>query len=115
TNATGNYNITHLVPDNYSVRVEAQGFKASEQKSVAVLVDAASRLDLQLQLGAVSEAVEVTGEAPQLKTDRSDVSTSFTEQQVTALPIYNRNFTTFQLLSPGNQRMNGWNHAASEN
>src|SRR5919204_6729049 len=42
TNATGNYSVTHLVPDNYSIRVEAQGFKASEQKSVAVLVDAAS-------------------------------------------------------------------------
>ena len=115
TNADGNYSATHLIPDIYTVRVEAPGFKVSQQKDVVVSVDSNVHVDLQFQVGGTSETVEVTGEAPQLKTDRADVSTTFTERQVEDLPIYNRNFTTLQLLSPGNQRMNGWNHAASEN
>src|SRR5437660_5639679 len=48
TNATGNYSVTHLIPDNYSVRVEAPGFKAAEQQRVRVSVDTSSRVDLAL-------------------------------------------------------------------
>jgi hypothetical protein len=115
TNESGNYSVTHLVPDSYTVRIEAQGFKGTEAKDVAVSVDTSSRVDLQVQLGSASESVEVTSELPQLKTDRADVATTFDTKQIEDLPIYNRNFTTFQLLSPGTQRLNGWNHAASEN
>ncbi|MBI3477448.1 MAG: TonB-dependent receptor [Acidobacteria bacterium] len=57
----------------------------------------------------------MTGEAPQLKTDRADVATTFNEKAVTELPILNRNFTSFELLSPGTQRLTGWSHAATEN
>src|SRR5690242_21758552 len=39
TNATGNYTATHLIPDNYSVKVEAAGFKAAEQKPIVVMAD----------------------------------------------------------------------------
>ena len=63
TNESGNYSITHLVPDVYSVKVEAQGFKSSEQKDVTVSADVGARVDLALQLGAASESVEVTAEA----------------------------------------------------
>ena len=115
TNADGNYSVTHLIPDTYNVRVEAPGFKAFETKNIPVSVDAAARVDGQFQVGGTTETVEVTSAAPQLTTDRADVATTFSDRQVEDLPIYNRNFTTFQLLSPGNQRMNGWNHAASEN
>src|SRR5690348_8878235 len=58
--------------------------------------------------------IEVTGEVPQLQTEKADVATVFEARTVEDLPIYNRNFTTLQLLSPGAQRLN-WGHAASEN
>jgi hypothetical protein len=115
TNADGNYSVGHLIPDVYNVRGEASGFKSFEAKGITVTVDTSTRVDGQFQVGGASETVEVTSEAPQLKTDRADVSTTFDSKQVEDLPIFNRNFTTFQLLSPGTQRMNGWNHAASEN
>ena len=115
TNADGNYNVTHLLAGTYDVKAEGSGFKTFEAKGIVVSVDSAARVDGQFQVGGSSETVEVTAEAPQLKTDRADVATTFSEAQVENLPIYNRNFTTLQLLSPGNQRMNGWNHAASEN
>jgi outer membrane receptor protein involved in Fe transport len=115
TNADGNYSVTHLAPDTYSVRVEAPGFKISEQKDVIVSADAGARVDLQFQVGGTSETVEVTAEAPQLKTDRADVAVTFNEKYVQDLPILNRNFTQLQLLSPGSQKLTGWSHAATEN
>src|SRR6266481_2096744 len=65
TNADGNYSVTHLVPDSYTIRVEAAGFKISQQKDVIVQADAGARVDLQFQVGGATETVEVTAEAPQ--------------------------------------------------
>jgi hypothetical protein len=115
TNNDGNYSVTHLIPDTYDVSVEAQGFKTASNKGVVVQADAGARVDLALSVGSTSESVEVTAEAPQLKTDRADVATTFNERYVTELPILNRNFTSFELLSPGTQRLSGWNHASTEN
>src|SRR5882757_587169 len=63
TNESGNYSVTHLIPDVYTIRVEAPGFKQSEQKDIPVSADASARVDLQFQVGGTSETVEVTGEA----------------------------------------------------
>ena len=115
TNESGNYSVTHLFPDVYTIRVESQGFKASEQKDIVVEADASARVDLQFQVGGASETVEVTAEAPELKTDRADVATTFDAKYVADMPILNRNFTTLQLMAPGSQKMVGWNHAATEN
>ena len=56
----------------------------------------------------------VTGGSPLLKTDRADVATRFDSKQLTDLPVLDRNFTKFILLTPGTQQL-GWQHAASEN
>jgi len=114
TNDSGNYTVTHLIPDSYSVKVEAQGFKTAEQKDVVVRADNGSLVDIPLQLGSTTEAIEVTGEAPQLKTDRADVAIEFDSRMVENLPILNRNFTSLELASPGTQKL-GWGHAATEN
>ena len=72
-------------------------------------------MDGQFQVGGATETVEVTSEAPQLKTDRADVATTFNDKYVQDVPILNRNFTTLQLMAPGSQKMVGWSHAATEN
>src|SRR5438309_6815556 len=115
TNESGNYAVTHLIPDTYNVRVEAPGFKAFETKNVLVQADAAVRVDGQFQVGGASETVEVTAKAPQLKTDRADVSIEFDSMYVEKLPIFNRNFTSLELASPGTQKLVGWSHAATDN
>ena len=115
TNDTGNYSVTHLIPDIYTLHVEAAGFKVIEQKGIVVNADAAARADASFQVGSTTEAVEVTAEAPQLKTDRADVATTFNDKYVEDLPILNRNFTQLQLDSPGSQKIVGWSHAATEN
>jgi hypothetical protein len=82
TNDSGNYSVTHLIPDTYNVRVEGPGFKAIETKNISVSADASVRVDGQFQVGGSQETVEVTAEAPELKTDRADVSTSFNARYV---------------------------------
>src|SRR5881409_1884384 len=114
TNDSGNYSVIHLIPDTYRVKVEASGFKAYDVPSVLVQVDTTTRVDPQLQVGEVTQSVEVTGEVPQLKTDRSDVSLDFSSDYVEKLPLVNRNFQSLLLSAPGTQQI-GWSHAATEN
>src|SRR5207248_4124481 len=90
-------------------------FKTADVPNITVLADTSARVDVPLQLGQVSESVEVTAETPQLKTDRADVSTVFDMKQVQELPILNRNFQSLLLATPGTQILSGWNHAATEN
>ena len=115
TNESGNYSVSHLIPDTYKVHVEATGFKTYDVPSVSVSADASARVDATLQIGSMTQSVEVTGEVPQLNTDRADVDISFNQTYVQELPVLNRNFTNFELLSPGTQKLVGWSHAATEN
>ena len=71
--------------------------------------------DASLQVGEVTQTVEVTGDIPQIQTDRADVAIQFSQKYVEDLPVLNRNFTSFELLSPGTQKLPGFNHAATEN
>src|SRR5271166_5126538 len=115
SNEAGNYTVTHLIPDTYSVKIEAAGFKGYDVASVSVSADEAPKVDAQMTVGDVTQSVEVTTEVPQLKTESKDVSIEFNARYVEDLPILNRNFTNFQLLSPGAQKLVGWSHAATEN
>src|SRR5882762_2023638 len=114
TNESGNYSVTHLIPDVYTVRVEGEGFKVLQFKDIIVNADSSAPVNAQFQVGSTSEQVEVTAEAPQLKTDRADVAIEFDSRMVENLPILNRNFTSLELASPGTQKL-GWGHAATEN
>ncbi len=114
TNDSGNFSVIHLIPDTYRVKVEGSGFKAYDVASVLVQVDTTVRVDAQLQVGAITQTVEVTSEVPQLKTDRADVALDFSSDYVEKLPLVNRNFQSLLLSAPGTQQI-GWSHAATEN
>ena len=115
TNASGFYEKARLLPGRYEVKAELTGFKAAVVSSVAVSVDSQTRVNLGLELGEMTETVTVNAtEGQLLKTDRADVATVFSTKEVTELPVVDRNFTKFLLLSPGTQEQS-WNHAASEN
>src|SRR5271166_5261135 len=115
TNESGNYSVTHLIPDIYHVKFESSGFKTFEQGDVPVSADGTYRVDVQFQVGSASETMEVTGEPPQLQTDKSDIALQFNSAYVSDLPNYNRNFTNLELMSPGTQKLTGWSHANTEN
>ena len=115
SNESGGYTVEHLIPDNYTVKIDAPGFKSFQTTNLRVLADTSPKVDAPLQAGGASETVNVNADAiPQLKTDRADVATTFDTKTVDDLPIQGRNFTSLQLLLPGAQQL-GWSHAASEN
>ena len=114
TNETGNYTRAQLVPGVYRIEVQATGFRTAVNSEVLVNVDAAARIDFQLTVGEVTESVEVTAEAPLMKSDRADVSTTYAGAELENLPNLGRNTQSFMLLNPGTQKLQ-WQHASSEN
>jgi Carboxypeptidase regulatory-like domain/TonB dependent receptor-like, beta-barrel len=114
TNDSGFYLKDRLLPGVYEVKAELSGFKQAVFSDISVNVDTNTALNIGLELGAISEQVTVSGFSPLLKTDRADVATTFESRQITDLPVLDRNFTKFVLLTPGTQQL-GWQHAASEN
>lgn len=114
TNEDGNYQRGQLIAGTYRVEVEGSGFRKSINQNVGVSVDVATRLDFQLQVGEVTESIEVTAEAPLLRSDRAEVNTILTTREIINLPTFNRNLQSLQLLTPGTSQV-GWQHASSEN
>ena len=114
SNESGLFVKERLLPGEYSVQAELAGFKTAVVPNVAVGVDAQTPVEFELQVGQLAEQVTVTGGSTLLTTDRADVATRFDSKQITDLPVLDRNFTKFILLTPGTQQLQ-WQHAASEN
>jgi outer membrane receptor protein involved in Fe transport len=114
TNESGFFVKDRMLPGAYEVKAELSGFKVAVVPRVQVSVDTQTPVDFRLEIGQLTETVEVTGGSPLLRTDRADVATVFDQKQLTDLPVLDRNFTKFILLTPGTQQL-GWQHAASEN
>ena len=103
TNESGNYTFPDLPPGQYSVTMEAAGFKKETRRDVALQVNSSQRVDIQLQPGNVSETIEVTGAAPTLQTDRADTGRNIDTMVVSELPVLvsNRNYQALLALVPG--------------
>ena len=96
------------------MQAELTGFKTAVVQRVEVGVDSQTPVQFMLEVGQLTDSVTVTGGATLLTTDRADVATRFDSRQLTDLPVLDRNFTKFLLLTPGTQQLQ-WQHAASEN
>jgi hypothetical protein len=114
TNASGIYTKGQLIPDPYTVTIEAPGFSKTVSNELTVSVDQTTQFNATLQVGSVQQQVEVTAAAPLLQTTNADVSQTFTAQQVEQLPAIGRNLQSFELLNPGTAKL-GWQHASDEN
>jgi hypothetical protein len=113
SSSIGEYSVQHLIPDDYDVTVTAAGFKGTDTKGIRVSADTSAKVDFSLQVGSTSEIVTVTGEIPQLKTDRADVGAVLDQKTVSDLPNIGRNFASLELLLPGTQVM-GWSQNNAE-
>jgi hypothetical protein len=114
SNSSGNYTKGQLIPGTYKVTIQSPGFQKVISNDIQVAVDQAARFDAKLQVGDVSQQVEVTAAAPLLQTDRADVAQTFTAGQINQLPNIGRNLQAFELLNPGVVKL-PWQHAADEN
>jgi len=114
SDASGNYAKGQLIPDPYTVAIEAPGFQKVVSNALEVRVDEAARFDVSLKVGEAKEVVEVTAAAPLLQTDRADVAQTFDTKQISELPNIGRNTQSMELLNPGTAKL-GWQHASDEN
>ncbi len=114
TDAQGTYTKGQLIPDTYSVSIEAPGFQKVISNGLEVRVDESVRFDATMKVGDVSTSVEVTAAAPLLQTDRADVAQTFSAQQINDIPNLGRNAQSLELLNPGTAKL-GWQHASDEN
>ncbi|MFN7933968.1 MAG: TonB-dependent receptor [Bryobacteraceae bacterium] len=87
TTDSGEYNILNLPPGAYRVVVSAQGFKQFVRPNVVLATSGTIRADAQLQLGQVSETIEVTAEVSRIQTDDAKVTTQVDNKLVDELPL----------------------------
>jgi len=114
SNGSGNYSVSRLIPDTYTVKATAQGFSPAEADNVVVSADSTPQVNLVFQTVGTSQTITVTSAPPPLQTDGADVSTVIDQRQLQDLPNQNRNFSSFALLVPGVQRAS-FNIQATEN
>jgi carboxypeptidase family protein len=101
TTSSGDYSIPNLAVGVYSVSVEKSGFKRAVADTIKVDVQQTSRFDFTLQVGATAEQVTVSGAAPLLQTQDSQIGALVENKRVEELPLNGRNFTQLALLVPG--------------
>src|SRR5690349_21845056 len=99
--ADGTYRFVNLVPGSYRLDVEKPGFKRYTRDRIAVDVEAAVRLDIGMQVGDVSQSVEVKAEAPLIQTENASLSQVVGPRPVQELPLNGRNVLNLVALSPG--------------
>ena len=101
TDASGEFVINLLPIGQYSVRVEASGFKGFTVNALTLVAGDRTRVDARMEVGQTSETVTVTAEASVLQTDTSTVGTAITDKLVQELPLNGRNYVQLALLAPG--------------
>ncbi|MBL8231703.1 MAG: carboxypeptidase regulatory-like domain-containing protein [Bryobacterales bacterium] len=103
TNETGNYTFPLVLVGNYDVRVEMQGFKAEIARNVRVETAAQVRQDFKLDIGNVTESIEVAANAALLVTENATVGAVIENRRIVELPLNGRNMQNLAVLVPGVQ------------
>jgi hypothetical protein len=101
SDAAGNYLFTALQPGVYNLAAESTGFKRSIQNGFELQVNQRAEINLKLELGNVSESVEVNAAPPLLETQSSSLGAVTNTELVADLPLNGRNFVQLATLAPG--------------
>src|SRR6266581_4135452 len=101
TSAAGFYSAPNLLPGTYEIRAAAQGFSSQVQTGVRLTVGEQQVLNFTLQVGQISQTVEVTTEAPTVQLDSSAISAVVGATTVVELPLNGRSWTDLATLQPG--------------
>lgn len=101
TTSTGDYSFPLLDIGEYIVTVEAPGFKSASRANVLLQINEKLRVDFALQVGQVSERVEVTGAIAALKTDEASIGEVIEQRRIVELPVNGRNVGNLAVLQAG--------------
>ncbi len=100
-NAEGAYAIPLLPPGNYTLAVEAQGFKSFTQKNLQLEVEQSARLDITLQVGSTTDSVVVSDSAPLLQAGNASLGQVIESKQFQDMPLNDRSALGLISLSDG--------------
>jgi hypothetical protein len=101
TNASGEWVLTLLPPGSYNVIVEASGFKMFDQKNITLQLDQNVKIDARLEIGANSETVTVTSDAPLVDSRSSSLGANVESTIIQEMPMNGRNIFDMITLFPG--------------
>ncbi|MFN7934126.1 MAG: carboxypeptidase regulatory-like domain-containing protein [Bryobacteraceae bacterium] len=102
TGGEGSYTINTLPPGMYRVMVTAAGFKSASRTDVTVATNSTVRVNFQLEVGQVSESIEISARGSTLKTDTMDVRSEIAATDLQNIPVpVTRNFQTLLVTVPG--------------
>lgn len=97
----GEYQFLNLVPGKYRIEVEQSGFKKANSENIEVNVSGTARADVTMQLGDVTQNVEVQATSPVLQTETANLSQIVNSRAVQELPVNGRNIMNLTALVPG--------------
>lgn len=100
TNTSGAYGAPSLNPGKYTVKAESAGFQTVVRSGIELQVQQTARIDFDMQVGQVSEVIEVSGGAPLLTTENATVGSVVENRRIVELPLNGRNFLQLVALSP---------------
>jgi len=100
TDSDGRYTVPFLTPGTYTVKTELQGFRTAQRNDVVVALGTAVDLPFSMQLGGVTETVEVVGTSPIVDTQSTTTGANITAEQLQRLPV-GRNVSDTLYLAPG--------------
>jgi hypothetical protein len=102
TNESGDYTIPLLPPATYMIQAERQGFRKAVIPSTELLVNQVARVDIAIELGAVTQTIEVKGAVtPVLQTETTSLGQVIESREVKELPLNGRQFLQLAPLGPG--------------
>ncbi len=106
--APGEYTAGNLTPGAYTVQVEKAGFAGQVNKGFVIQVFQTARLDVVLNVGTVTESVQVTSALPLLQSENASVGQVISTQAINELPLNGRNMAQLAIIAPG---VTGLNYA----
>ncbi|MCS7315307.1 MAG: carboxypeptidase regulatory-like domain-containing protein [Bryobacterales bacterium] len=101
TDETGAYHAPFLSPGTYSVTVEKPGFKRQVRSGILLQVDQRARVDITLEVGQLTETVDVVAAAPLVRSESAELGEVIEERAIRELPLNGRLFTQLVYLAPG--------------
>jgi len=101
TGANGDYRIPLLPPGSYRIEARSSGFKLGFRPGVQIAVTETARLNIQLEVGSVTEEVTVSAAEPLLQAESAALGHPTSGDEILAMPLANRNFTQILALSTG--------------
>jgi hypothetical protein len=101
TGADGQYELRYLLPETYVVEVRMNGFRPERTAGIVLRIGQLARVDFKLQVGAVTDEIEVSAQGVLLETQSGTMAATVSEERIVDLPLNGRNYVSLGNLVPG--------------